>query len=154
MSWRRAVPEHNNQFSLTRRPVSSRRLAFIVSIMLGLFLLAASPGGAWTYPQGVPELDIIFSDGFEAEDNPNHDPVIISTPVTGGQVGVTYFYDVDATDADGDLLSFELTSLPVGMSIDPDSGEISWDPLESGSFPVGKSDWAPIPMIRIRTMTG
>jgi RHS repeat-associated protein len=102
----------------------------------GLFLLAASPGGAWTYPQGVPELDIIFSDGFEAEDNPNHDPVIISTPVTGGQVGVTYFYDVDATDADGDLLSFELTSLPVGMSIDPDSGEISWDPLESGSFPV------------------
>jgi RHS repeat-associated protein len=84
----------------------------------------------------VADPHIIFEDGFEDQVIPvNHAPVIVTSPVTGGEVGVPYSYDVDATDADGDLLWYELTSSPAQMSIDNGTGEISWDPTVAGVFP-------------------
>jgi hypothetical protein len=61
---------------------------------------------------------------------------MISTPLTDGQVSVPYFYDVNASDDDGDPLYFELTSSPEGMLIDDTSGEINWTPTETGIFSV------------------
>ena len=51
--------------------------------------------------------ELVFQDSFE-----NHDPVITSTPVTAGTAGITYSYDVDATDIDGDTLLYLLTTTP------------------------------------------
>jgi len=67
----------------------------------------------------------------------NNPPVITSTPVTTGTEGAAYSYDVEATDPDGDVLTFSLTSSPAGMTIDPASGLIQWTP---SSAQVGRND--------------
>jgi RHS repeat-associated protein len=67
---------------------------------------------------------------------PNHDPQISSTPLTSGQQGVAYSYQVVANDPDGDALSYTLTIFPTGMSISG-TGLVSWTPSGSGTFSVG-----------------
>ncbi|MBA7479557.1 hypothetical protein ES707_14991 [subsurface metagenome] len=58
----------------------------------------------------------------------NHAPIITSIPITTATVGVTYVYDVYATDPDGDVLTYSLTTKPNGMIINPVNGLISWVP--------------------------
>lgn len=62
----------------------------------------------------------------------NHAPVIISEPVTTGVPRQPYAYDVDAVDADSDLLSYSLASSPTGMTIDSASGQVNWTPATLG----------------------
>ena len=66
----------------------------------------------------------------------NYGPLIYSAPVLHGTVGIVYNCDVNATDPNGDWLSYSLPVSASGMSIDPDSGLITWTPTESGSFGV------------------
>ena len=58
----------------------------------------------------------------------NHAPEISNPPVLGQMVDIlqTYTYDVDATDVDGDTLTYSLTDNPNGMVIDPSTGVITW----------------------------
>jgi hypothetical protein len=64
-------------------------------------------------------------------------PVITSTPILAGKVGTAYRYDVNATDANGDSLSYRLVApIPAGMTINQATGLISWTPSANGSFPV------------------
>lgn len=58
-------------------------------------------------------------------------PVISSQPVLTATVGSNYSYDVDATDANGDQVSYSLAQAPSGMSINADTGLISWTPIGS-----------------------
>jgi len=54
-------------------------------------------------------------------------PTIVSQPPsapTGGQ----YAYHVQATDPDGDALTYALESAPPGMTIDAQTGQINWVP--------------------------
>ncbi len=68
----------------------------------------------------------------------NAAPVITSTPTLVGTQGVAYSYDVNATDANGDTLTYSLVEpAPFGMSIDPVSGLIAWTPVaQVGDNPV------------------
>ncbi len=66
----------------------------------------------------------------------NRDPQITSSPVTTATVGQSYSYDVNATDDDGDALSYVLNVAPAGMSINADSGLIAWLPTAAGDVPV------------------
>ncbi len=68
----------------------------------------------------------------------NEAPVITSTPLTQATVGVLYGYDVNATDADGDALTYDLANAPSGMMIDNASGMIEWTPgtAQTGSHSV------------------
>jgi RHS repeat-associated protein len=43
-------------------------------------------------------------------------------------IDAEYLYQVRATDADGDPLTFKLTQAPTGMQIDPATGLITWQP--------------------------
>jgi hypothetical protein len=61
----------------------------------------------------------------------NVPPVIDSSPVTTAAVGVTYSYDVNASDADGDSLAYALSAAPAGMSIAATTGVIQWTPAAS-----------------------
>lgn len=62
-------------------------------------------------------------------------PTITSIPVTTATQGVSYSYDVNATDPDvGDVLTYSLDIKPAGMSINAASGLIAWTP---GSGQVG-----------------
>ena len=58
----------------------------------------------------------------------NHAPEISNPPVLGQKVDIyqTYTYDVDATDVDGDTLTYSLTTKPNGMSINSTTGVITW----------------------------
>ena len=60
-----------------------------------------------------------------ATDNP---PTITSNPPATVRLGSTYVYQVIATDPDGDKLTYSLTTQPVGMTIDPNTGLVTWKP--------------------------
>ncbi|RRS34683.1 MAG: hypothetical protein OI74_04570 [Gammaproteobacteria bacterium (ex Lamellibrachia satsuma)] len=66
---------------------------------------------------------------------PNQPPVFISAPLLDAAVGVTYTYDVEASDPDLDALTFTLEQAPIGMSIAPQNGLIAWMPdlFQAGS---------------------
>jgi len=66
----------------------------------------------------------------------NSSPVIESDPVTTAKEGVAYTYDVEATDPNGDTLTYSLTAGPTGMTINSTTGVISWTPAADGSFEV------------------
>ncbi|MEK7351480.1 MAG: putative Ig domain-containing protein, partial [Nitrospirota bacterium] len=55
-------------------------------------------------------------------------PVINSTPILAATVGAAYSYGVTATDANGDTLTYSLTTAPAGMSINAATGLIAWVP--------------------------
>lgn len=57
----------------------------------------------------------------------NADPVITSSSVTSASVGAKYIYQVTASDAIDDVLSFRLISAPVGMTIHQSTGLIQWE---------------------------
>ena len=58
----------------------------------------------------------------------NNAPVINSTPVTAGKAQQAYAYDVKATDADNDALTFALVAAPAGMTLTQQSGQLRWTP--------------------------
>jgi hypothetical protein len=68
----------------------------------------------------------------------NNPPTITSAAVTTGTEGVPYSYDVDASDPDGDTLTYSLTTAPSGMTIDSATGLVSWTPsgTQAGSHAV------------------
>jgi parallel beta-helix repeat protein len=87
---------------------------------------------------GSHDIVITVSDGREGtdiqsftidvEESINNTPVIVSSPVTTGTKGDLYEYDVEATDADNDTLTYSLTAFPEGMVVDSSTGVISWTP--------------------------
>ena len=54
--------------------------------------------------------------------------MIISVPVETGAQDSYYFYDVDATDDDNDIIFYSLVSSPSGMAINASTGLIEWIP--------------------------
>ncbi len=60
----------------------------------------------------------------------NSSPVIESDPITTAKEGAVYTYDVEATDPNGDTLTYSLTASPTGMTINSTTGAISWTPTE------------------------
>ncbi|MBA7548748.1 hypothetical protein ES705_41214 [subsurface metagenome] len=66
----------------------------------------------------------------------NQAPVITSDPVTVATVGVAYSYNVNATDPDGDTLTYSLDLKPSGMTINSANGLIKWTPTAKGDHPV------------------
>lgn len=67
----------------------------------------------------------------------NSPPKITSLPPSAISQGL-YQYGVTATDADGDRLTYALTTAPPGMNIDAASGRIEWpiNPNTKGTFSV------------------
>ena len=70
---------------------------------------------------------------FKAVDTTVHNnpPVIVSMPLRTAEVGKQYQYQVVASDADGDKLTYNLTTRPDGMIIDADVGLIVWIPTDA-----------------------
>ncbi|RMF83744.1 MAG: hypothetical protein D6736_20800, partial [Nitrospinota bacterium] len=66
----------------------------------------------------------------------NYAPVLYSLPVTHGTVGIPYTYDVNATDPNGNGLSYQVTQGPAGLTIEASTGRITWVPPAAGAFAV------------------
>lgn len=60
---------------------------------------------------------------------PNQRPIITSDPVKTATFGLSYTYDVEATDPDEDTLTYFLTKKPSGMTINSVTGLIKWTPI-------------------------
>lgn len=59
----------------------------------------------------------------------NRPPAFVTAPPTVGTIGAAYLYDADAVDPDaGDVITYSLTTAPLGMLIDPATGVIRWTP--------------------------
>jgi len=58
----------------------------------------------------------------------NHAPVIVSTPVTSVYQDSLYYYNVNASDYDGDPLAYSLLVSPANMSINSTTGAVRWTP--------------------------
>lgn len=59
---------------------------------------------------------------------PNNAPEFGSTPITTATVGAVYQYAMSATDADGHDLTFALDVAPDGMTLNSNTGVITWTP--------------------------
>lgn len=64
-------------------------------------------------------------------------PTIGSRPPASFQA-MEYSYQVEASDPDNDILAYTLAEAPEGMTIDADTGAISWplDTVKPGEYPV------------------
>ncbi len=61
----------------------------------------------------------------------NSPPEIVSSPPLTALVGLTYSYQVDAIDPDGDTLEYVLASGTSGAAIDSAQGSLTWVPLST-----------------------
>ncbi len=66
--------------------------------------------------------------------NTNRVPVIHSIAATSGEVGTAYSYQVQASDADGDSITFSLMTAPLGMTVNSETGLITWVPTTVGEY--------------------
>ena len=74
-------------------------------------------------PQRMPfTYDLVFLSRL------NRAPAITTVPDVEALPGRNYHYDVDATDANNDPLTFSLVAGPADMQTDPASGQITWSP--------------------------
>ncbi len=65
----------------------------------------------------------------------NRAPVFSSTPSTSVDEDTTFSYDADATDPDGQAVTFSLAAAPGGMTIDGVSGLLTWVPQNADVGP-------------------
>jgi len=103
----------------------------------GDFLAALrwTPAGAGSFPVTIEVDDgqggvttLAFDLVVVAAPGENHAPIINSTPPTKVPLGATWTYPVAASDPDGDPLSFSLDDAPDGLTIDPDTGRLTYTP--------------------------
>ena len=90
------------------------------------------------FDNGSPVKSVSQSFTIHVEEAPsvNQPPIITSTPITSATVNQTYTYNVDATDPDGDTLTYSLTTKPTGMTINSTTGLINWTPTSTGNYDV------------------
>ncbi|RLJ18333.1 hypothetical protein DJ031_11780 [bacterium endosymbiont of Escarpia laminata] len=104
-----------------------------------LYVVGALLQGNWCYSEVVainPSERRVRRRGRGSTAPPNHAPLIYSTAITHGTVGVEFNYDVNAADPNRDNLIYSHVSAPAGMAIDNATGRIGWTPQNPGSYPV------------------
>jgi len=63
---------------------------------------------------------------------PNHPPIFLGKPdLLRVRAGSAWTFHARASDSDGDPLTYTLESKPGGMSIDPETGVLTWTPASS-----------------------
>ena len=118
----------------------------LVELPQGMTIDAATGVIAWSIPANVAGLvpvTIEVSDGRGANavqgfsvsvsGSSNRAPSFSSQPVTSATAGTSYSYTARATDPDGDAINYALTTTPAGMTINTQTGVITWTPtLQQG----------------------
>jgi len=134
----------NYSYQATATDPDGDALAFtLVSGPAGLTVDTATGLVSWTPEEKqvgdhVVTLQVSDPDGLIAlqgfqitvADPPNRAPVFTSTPILEAVATQGYSYKASASDPDGDALAFSLDSGPIGMAVDPGTGQIAWIPWE------------------------
>jgi RHS repeat-associated protein len=81
---------------------------------------------------------LVAQQSFTLEVLPNAPPQFVSAPVISTSAIGLYFYNAEASDPEGAALTFSKVQGPLGLSIHPQSGVVTWTPNQSliGSYPV------------------
>ena len=94
---------------------------FVSGGKLGPGQLSGSPTISFHNPtRGQFDYDLVFLGKL------NEAPEITTVPRIEAIAGKTYRYDLDARDADSDVLAYSLTNAPAGMQINATTGLITW----------------------------
>jgi len=126
-------------YSLTAKPAG-----MTIDATTGVIAWAPTTAGSFGVTVKASDGDLYDSQTFIITVLPaivpvNHAPVITSTAVTSVTLPAAYTYTVEATDEDGDALTYDLIPLtgfvPAGMAISS-AGVISWAPTTVGVYPV------------------
>ena len=104
----------------------------VVNEITYLYALGSYSNGKWCYSNVVSAHPTAIRSRIPI----NYQPLIYSSPIEHGMAGITYNYDVNATDPNNNPLSYTLVISPTGMDIDGSTGLISWLPPEAGSYDV------------------
>src|SRR3546814_20354756 len=64
---------------------------------------------------------------------PNTAPVITSEPPASAAIGETYSYQLAAGDGEGQAIFFGLLAAPEGMTVDSETGLLTWTPPADAS---------------------
>ncbi|MDH3760002.1 MAG: Ig-like domain-containing protein [Gammaproteobacteria bacterium] len=136
--------------TLSGQDVDGTALSFIISTPPANGSISGTPPNISYQPEanyfGSDQIGFTASDGSLTSGEAlieitvtevNDAPVIDSSPILVGAEGVTYQYQVDATDPDDSVLAYTLDTAPAGMSVSPD-GFVSWTPGfdEAGDYAV------------------
>ena len=121
--------------------------AFVDAANANYFLQASSLGVDFAAPEptdltrdrGRRDIDVAAAvDRFGIQDlgafeRPNGAPMFLDADLPAGTVGTAYTYRVTVASG-GEVVRFSADSLPTGLVIHPDSGEITGTPATQGTF--------------------
>jgi hypothetical protein len=99
--------------------------------------------GAWGLADAQDTTDSAWETRGRRWDRPNEMPVITGTAPTGVTVGQPYYFQPEASDPNGDRLTFWIRNQPGWARFDSQTGELRGTPGEAGSYPnivIGVSD--------------
>ncbi len=74
-----------------------------------------------------------FAHGLAGRTLPNQAPIFTTTPLITAAVDEQYIYDADAIDPNEHPVEFVLSEAPEGMTVDRDTGVITWLPSASSA---------------------
>lgn len=63
-------------------------------------------------------------------------PYFTTSPIITSDLNTTYNYDFNVVDADNDNLTYTLAYSPVGMTLNNQTGQLNWQPTETGIYSV------------------
>jgi|GEM_PF-6405684 len=81
-------------------------------------------------PGQVYDIDFFFAERRPVDSN------FLLTTTLEFVPDLSYAYQLAALDPDGDTLTYSLVAGPQGLTIDPQSGLISWQPGMAGTYPI------------------
>ncbi|MBI2542112.1 lamin tail domain-containing protein [Candidatus Woesearchaeota archaeon] len=147
----RTVPKGvNSSFNVTANDPDNDALAFFSnksSISISKFnnSIATVSWKPTNLDAGNNTINFTVSDGIASDSKiivitvnstGNSAPAITTSPITTATVNQTYSYDVDASDADNDALTYSLTTNATNMAINSSTGFISFISSVAGVFSV------------------
>ena len=123
-------------YSLTTKPPG-----MTINSTTGLISWTPTAAGDYNVTVRVSDGSLFDTQSFtihvsEESEPVNQAPNITSTPITTATVGAAYSYNVNATDPDGDTLTYSLTTKPPDMTINSTTGLINWTPTATGDYNV------------------
>ncbi|EMI22574.1 Na-Ca exchanger/integrin-beta4 domain protein, partial [Rhodopirellula maiorica SM1] len=126
-----AVTNASGQYSFTNVPIGEYTIGIVKQPDWALNVPTTRVHtGTLSGGQTVSGLDF----AFVTKTGGNAKPVFQSVPITTAVMGNTYQYRPTAFDADGDELTYSLAYGPRGMTIDPATGSLAWNPAEDENF--------------------
>jgi RHS repeat-associated protein len=110
----------------------------------GTYIVREEPQSGWrqTYPLSVSSAhEVALADGeviagvdfgnTQLASGPNENPAFESTPPNTTPFGELFRYDAIASDPESDQLVYDLVAGPTGMTLNPQTGTVVWQPQES-----------------------